>query len=304
MKKVAIGDKIKIKTSSVISEETGKPISYFDSFGSNVFDFFRDKPLLEVDLDLLSKGTLITGTYFPYIIDLINNLIDANTKIIVETAREDIVNILSNIALDNDRKIIVFTNNEKSLNVSNFESIGIKRALKTKDIIVFFHDEDLLLGDGKPSRSLDKFLIELEIIRLRKKIAVLCESDLLIDTISKSSNTNLVPFYLDGDGLYEDNLKNVKNQIKEGTLKFENVIALHYDFDIDNSTKSLPFNVQDTLSKNKGYGFFLSIDEINKKTISPTEENTFSYDDAYTYYQNNIEIDKKSVIISTFYSEK
>ena len=304
MKKIAIGDKIKIKTSSIISEETGKPVSYFDSFGSNIFDFFKDKPLLEVDLDLLSKGTLITGTYFPYIIDLINNLIDANTKVIIETAREDVVNLLSNIALDNDRKIIVYTNNEKALNVSNFESIGIKRALKSKDIIVFFHDEDLLLGEGKPSRSLEKFLNELEIIKLRKKITVLCESDLLIDCLSESGNKNLIPFYLDGDGLYEDNLKVVKNQIKEGTLKFKNVITLSYDFDINNSTKSLPFNIQDSLKRNKGYGFFLSIEDINKKTISPTEENTFSYDDAYTYYQNNLEMDKKSVVISTYYSEK
>jgi hypothetical protein len=279
-----IGDKVKIKT----AVSTDKDYHEVRHYGSGVFDFLFDKPRFSLEKKQYSPGIWLSGSPYPYLFEIIEEAIKVNKKIIIETIRDDVIDIISLYAKKHNKNISIFSAIDHQLGGQFKTSTSTPFKSWCKNEIIILHQPlDLTLykkdGAHQPKypawiKKIDTMLEEMASKGSKKDTLFIAESDRLMKILMDKKVKRLIPFYAEGDGaLPACKTHNVPILYKRFFNSKKGIVVLTDPEDANAYARRYPEEALGLVVKESKSGAVLTNETIKSGQFSPSEDNTFAY---------------------------
>lgn len=279
-----IGDKVKIKTAVSINS------SYHEvrNHGAGVFDFLFDKPRFSLEKKHYSSGIWISGSPYPYLFEILDEAIGMNKKIILETVRDDVIDMIALFAKKHDKRVSIFSalDHQFDARVKTSTSSPFKSWCKN-EIIVLHHPLDLILykkeADYQPKypawiKKVDTMLEKIAAKASKRDTVFVAESDRLVKILMDKKINSVVPIYIEGDGaLPACKTHNIPTLSKKFLNSKKGIIALTNPEDVIGDARHYPQGALDLVVREKNCGVILTHETIKNNDFTPSEDNTFAY---------------------------
>lgn len=274
MKKISIGDKIKIETPK---GETLKS-SFVVRHGSGLFDFLYDTPVYELPLTSFKPFVIINGEPYPYLFSLFEEILESNSKIFLETSRLDVLITLSNLADELDKKTLIYTSKSSELPKTLSENRkSFASNVKEFDVIIVYKE---LFSDSTVHNDIAN-----EVINFRKNdykissnIFTFLESDALTRAFASFVDKKVVKFFINNCAVVDEESRISGYKIFE---KVEEKIKYLILDDFDNEIYDLDNDQLLFFRKFKSLGYLSKFSDIRNMKID--DKNLFSYAKSYEF---------------------
>lgn len=130
----------KIKKITVIRNGSLAEETAFIPHGASIFDFFRDVQTKEVSMNDMHRGFWLSGISWPYILLLIDQIMNRGDGVVLEMTRDDMFPSLASIANKHDRKLHVLCSKDFLGKDQSIQPEKLQSLINKNELVVIFHD--------------------------------------------------------------------------------------------------------------------------------------------------------------------
>jgi len=279
-----IGDKVKIKT--LIATDAN--YHQVKAYGSGFLDFLFDKPRFSVEIKKYSSGIWLSGSPYPYLFEILDEAMSMKKKIIIETIRDDVIDIIAIFAKKHNKNISILSAVDHQLS-AHFKTSTLTpfKSWCKNEIIILHHPLDLNLYSKDDTyqprypawiKKIDTMLQKIEARAPKRDTLFIAESDRLMKILMDKDISRLIPIYVEGDGAFPlCKTHDVPTLYKRFFNSKKGIFALTDPDDINAYAKRYPKEALALVRKEKSCGTILTNETIKGSQFNPSEDNTFSY---------------------------